>query len=79
MESALRIKTKVLTGKRIEITSPGLVEGEIVEILVVPPRRPRRKRRSALEVIQASRGGRIFETAEEADRYLQEERDSWDR
>ncbi len=46
MEAALHIKTKVLPGKKIEVTAPDLIEGEAVEIFVVFPgpgrRGPRR-------------------------------------
>ena len=37
------------------------------------------ERRSALAVLEELPGQRLFKTSEEADRYLQEERNSWER
>ena len=69
-------KTKVLPGKRIEITSPDFVEGEEVEVLVFLPERTRR---SVLDLLKSKPPPDRLRTAEEADEYLREERDSWDR
>lgn len=79
MESALRIKTKVLPGKKIEITSPDLVEGDSVEVLVVLPAKSAKRRRSVLDLLKSTPAPGVFKTAAEVDKYLQEERDSWDR
>lgn len=35
-------------------------------------------RQSAIDIIMSAPGQQIFQTPEEVDRYLQEERDSWD-
>ena len=35
-------------------------------------------KQSAIDIIMSGPGQQIFKTPEEADRYLQEERDSWD-
>jgi hypothetical protein len=36
MQAELRVQTKVLPGHRIEISSPELVDGEAVDVIVVP-------------------------------------------
>lgn len=77
MESAMHIKTRVLPGKKIEIVSPALVEGEQVEVIVVF-RSKSRGRRSVLDVLAAVPPPGVFKTAEEADQYLERERESWD-
>lgn len=79
MQAALHLKTRVLPGKRVELTAAELKEGETVDVFLVLPEAPPAPRRSALEVIQSLQGHRLFQTPEEVDRYLQEERDSWDR
>jgi hypothetical protein len=79
MESAMHIKTKVLPGKKIEVTSPSLTEGEQVEVIIVFPSMPHPDRRSVLDLLNAVPPPRIFATAEDADRYLEGERESWDR
>jgi hypothetical protein len=78
MQSALHITTKVLPGNKIEIDAPELAEGTAVEVFLVVPEPSSPPRRSALEIIDSLKGHRLFETAEEADTYLQKERDSWE-
>ena len=78
MESAMHIKTKVLPGNKIEVTSPNFTEGEQVEVIVVFPSMPHGKRRNVLDLLNAGPPPHIFTTVEEADRYLEGERESWD-
>lgn len=81
MQSALHIKATVLPGKRIEVTVPELTEGEAIDVFLVLPQAAAPARRSMLELLEAlpPGGPRLFKTPQDADRYLQEERDSWDR
>jgi hypothetical protein len=80
MQAALRITTRVLPGNRIEITAPGLTEGAPVDVFLVLPETPASPCRSVLEFLDSlPPGPRLFKTSEEADRYLREERDTWDR
>ncbi|MBI3245700.1 MAG: hypothetical protein HYZ50_04230 [Deltaproteobacteria bacterium] len=79
MRSALHVAVKVLPGHKIEISTPELSEGDTVEVFLVLPELPSPARRSALDLLESLPGQRSFKTAEEADRYLQEERDSWER
>jgi hypothetical protein len=77
--SQLRTQTTVLAGHRIEISTPGLPEGTRVEVIVVPAATPMLAPRSALEIIESLQGHRLFQTAEEVRRHLEEERNAWDR
>ena len=79
MDAALHIKTRVLPGQKIEVTAPELVEGEPVEVIVVFPGPGRRGRRSVMDIIESGTLPRTGRSAEEVDRYIREERDSWDR
>lgn len=79
MESALHIRTKVLPGKKIEIAAPDLIEGEAVEVFVVMPKRRGPRRRTVMDLIEGKEFPKTRRTADEIDRYIQEERDSWDR
>jgi len=79
MESALRIRTNVLPGHRIEILAPEFQEGDPVEVILLSGTEKPRKGRSMLEIVQELSGHRSFQTPEEVDRYLDEERNSWDR
>ncbi len=70
------IRTKVLPGGRIEYQSPELPEGVevVVDITVEGPKR-------SLDEILAEfpKRRRSFKDAAEVDRYINEERDSWDK
>jgi hypothetical protein len=81
MQSALRITTKVLPGNRVEVQLPPGSEGEEVDVFVVLPTKPETKPSNVnvLDLIEEARRHRIGMTAEEIDRSLQTERESWDR
>jgi hypothetical protein len=80
MQPALRLETTVLPGHRLEISAPELPEGAKVEVIVVLPEKPVPARRSVLEFLATlPPGPLLFKTPEDVNRYLQEERDSWDR
>ena len=80
MQTALRMQTTVLPGHRLEVTAPELPEGAEVELIVVLPEKPAPVRRSMLEFLATlPPGPLLFKTPEDANRYLQEERDSWER
>jgi len=79
MDSAVHIKTKVLPGSKIEVTSSSLVEGEQVEVIVVFPTKPHKRRRHMLDILETTPPPRVFKTAEDADRHLEGQRESWDR
>jgi hypothetical protein len=80
MQSALRLETTVLPGHRLEVSAPELPEGARVEVIVVLPEEPSRERRSMLDLLATlPPGPLLFRTPEEVNRYLQEERDSWER
>lgn len=78
MQSALRITTKVLPGNKIEIEIPEAEIGDSVDVFVILPEKAERKRRSALDIIEASRTRHSSRNAEDIDKQLQEERASWD-
>ena len=79
MQSALHITTTVLPGSRIEISTPELPEGSPVDVFLVLPEAAAPSRRTAIEIIEGLAGNRVFQTPEEVDRHLQQERNAWDR
>ena len=79
MRSALHVQTTILPGHKIEISAPNLPEGEAVEVFIVLPESSSSERHSALALLEELPGQCLFKTSEEADRYLQEERNSWER
>jgi hypothetical protein len=80
MQTTVRMETTVLPGHRVEISDPKLPEGTKVEVIVVVPEQPAPTRRSMLEFLATlPPGPLLFKTPEDANRYIQEERDSWER
>ena len=77
MQTALRMRTKVLPGGRVEFVSPELEAGQTVEVVVL--RSSPAERRSAVDILAEAPGQRLFKTAKEVDDYIKEERASWDR
>jgi hypothetical protein len=79
MSTTVRLETTVLPGHRVEISDPQLPEGARVEVVIVVPEQPTPGRRSMLEFLATlPPGPLLFPTPEDANRYLQEERDSWE-
>ncbi len=78
MQSALRIKTTVLPGGKIEVIDDALQAGESVDVIVLP-QRASAARQSAVDILAGAPGQRLFHTAEEVDTAIKKERDAWDR
>lgn len=79
MPSELHLQAQVLPGNKIEIHHPELSVGETVEVSVLLPEKYSSKRSSVLEIIERIHSQRSSSTsAAEIDRYLEEERNSWD-
>ena len=78
MQSAIRITTRVLPGNKVEILIPPGSEGEDVEVIVVLPEKKQQSQKSALDILEEFHKRGSFRTAEEIDRDLRAERDSWD-
>lgn len=78
MQSALRITTKVLPGNKIEVEIPDAQIGDSVDVFVVLPEKVEPKKRSVIEILEEAHAKRPPKSAEEIDRQLQEERESWD-
>jgi hypothetical protein len=69
----------VVTNGVVVPNSP-LPEGATVEVIVVAPGKSAPRFGSALEFLESlPPGPRAFKTWEEYERFLKEERDSWDR
>ncbi len=78
MKHTLHLTTKVLPGNKIEIEIPEGSIGDTVDVFVVLPETPKEKKYSVLELIEKSRSKHAHRSAEDIDRQIQEERDSWD-
>jgi hypothetical protein len=84
MQAALKLKTRVLPGKRIEVSSPELPEDSEVELFIVLPENPApdapRRFKSVIEFIDSLPGrNRTAEEWAALERGLQEEKEAWER
>ena len=79
MQTALRLKTIVLPGGKIEIKATELAPGESVEVIILMSEPTSDSRRSAVDILAEAPGHRLFNSADEVDSYLRTERDEWDR
>ena len=79
MQSPIHISATVQPGHKIEVTDPQLTEGDSVEMLLFVAPRDKTSKLSAVSIIESLHGHRLFQSPEEVDRYLQEERNSWER
>jgi hypothetical protein len=77
MQKELHIRTTVLPGGKIEIVDEGLSVGASVNVVVVHSSES--LPRSVVDILNEAPGQRLFKTAEEVQRYLEDERASWDR
>lgn len=78
---AIRARTTVRAGGIVEVKSPELVAGDEVDVLVVPAADadPAARRPAADILASLPPEARQFASAADIDRYLNEERDGWDR
>lgn len=79
MQSEIHLKTTVLPGSRIEITTPGLPEGLSVDITLHYDARPAKPGGVVALLDSLPSGPRSASSWEELDRGLQAERKAWDR
>lgn len=79
MQSVLRLTAWVQPGGKIQIEDGQLPAGQTVEVIVLLPPPHTLPRRSIVDVLAEAPGHLAFQTAEEVDAYLREERDSWER
>ncbi len=78
IQSAFRITTKVLPGNKVEVELPPGSEGQEVTVFVVLPEQAKPKPLHILEFLTEARKKHAGKTAEEIDRQIRAERESWD-
>ena len=79
MTTEIRVKTTVLPGGRIEISMPELIPGQHATVVVTIEDNGQVGQHHVIDILATLPGHRLFQNAEEADTYMHEERDSWDR
>ena len=79
MAIEVRVKTIVLPGGKIEISTPELIAGQHATVVVTIEDHEPTKPRHIIDILASLPGYHLFRNAEEVDAYIREERDSWER
>lgn len=79
MQTALRLTGIVQPGGLVEVSSPQLPSGKTVDVIILFPQENELRRRSVTDILSEAPGQLGFQTAEEVDNYIREERDAWER
>jgi hypothetical protein len=79
MATEIHITTTVLPGGKIEVSAPELIPGQRADVFVVVKNERPVKKRRAVDILAEFPGHLEFQTAEEVDAYIREERASWER
>ena len=79
MQAALRLTTLVQPGGRIEVIDEQLPAGAAVDVIVLVSSLAGGARPSIADVLSQAPGRVAFQSAEEVDAYLREEREAWER
>lgn len=78
MHSCVRVQTTVLPGSRVEVTAPGLPEGQPVEVVLLFDRPCDAPQRGILDFLDSlPTGPRSAKTWDELEAGLQREREAW--
>ncbi len=79
MATEVRLKTIVLPGGKIEISAPELIAGQHATVVVRVEDNEPVEQRHVIDILNTLPGHQLFQSVEEVDAYLCEERDSWER
>ena len=79
MATQVRVKTIVLPGGKIEISTPELIPGKHATVVVTIEDNEPDDQRHVIDILASLPGHQVFRNAKEVDAYMREERDSWER
>ena len=78
MSTALHIKTTILPGGKLEVVDVQFPAGQSVDVVVIfPDEHAPSPRPSAVDILRAAPGQRLFQTAADVEHYLHDERTAW--
>ena len=78
MATEVRVKTVVLPGGKIEISTRQLIPGQRATVVVTVEDRESAGRGHVIDILRGLHGHRLFQSAEEVDAYMQKEHDAWE-
>jgi len=78
MATEVRVKTIVLPGGKIEISTPELIAGQYATVVVTIEDNESGQQPHVIDLLRALPGHQLFHSADEVDAYMHEERQSWE-
>ena len=78
MSTVVLVKTIVLPGGKIEISTPELIPGRRATVVVTIEDNETMEQPHVIDILKALPGHRLYQSAEEVDAYVREERDAWE-
>ena len=78
MATEVRVKTIILLGGKIEISTPELIPGKHATVVVTIEDNESVQQPHVIDILTALPGHQLFHSAEEVDTYIREEHDSWE-
>jgi len=78
MSTEVRVRTVVLPGGKIEIRAQELIPGRFATVIVTVEDNDMIEQPHVIDILQTLPGHRLYQSAEEVDAYVREERDAWE-
>ena len=78
MATEVRVKTVILPGGKIEISTPELIPGRLATVVVTIEDNETIEQPHVIDILKTLTGHRLYQSAEEVDAYIREERDAWE-
>jgi hypothetical protein len=78
MATEVRVKTVVLPGGKIEISTPELIPGRRATVVVTIEDNEMIEHPHVIDILKTLPDHQLYQSAEEVDAYIREERDAWE-
>ena len=78
MAMEVRVKTVVLPGGKIEMSTPELIPGRRATVAVTIEDNETIEQTHDIDILKTPPGHRLYQIAEQVDAYIREERDVWE-
>jgi hypothetical protein len=74
----VRVRTVILPGGKIEISAQELIPGRRATVVITIEDNETMEQPHVIDILKKLPGHRLYQSAEEVDAYVREERDAWE-
>lgn len=78
MSTEVRVRTVVLPDGKIEINAPELIPGQCAAVVVTIEDNETMEQPHVIDILKTLPGHRLYQSAEEVDAHVREERNAWE-